>query len=265
MISERRLIGCLTALLALTLPGNTRTPQQTTPPCTAGQIVQTHVSSTVYETPIAVSLYLPACYTADRSINYPVIYLLHGGNADETQWPDLNVQIDSDALIAGGQPPFLVVMPGGEYREAVDYGAFVLHDLIPAIEATYPTQTTRSGRAIGGLSLGGYWALKIAFQHPDLFVAVGGYSPVVARGHPDDPMPFVRHGDVSSVHLLSISLDVGDQDSLKPDTLALAQAIRARGIAVTLSIGQGAHLRRYWRAHTSDYLTFFLQAMAASV
>src|SRR5689334_20052865 len=73
-------------------------------PCKAisGSMAQTTVPSAIYSKPVAVNVYLPPCYTANRASAYPVIYLLHGGSADETQWPDLNVQRAADALIAGG-------------------------------------------------------------------------------------------------------------------------------------------------------------------
>src|SRR5260221_2944219 len=141
----------------------------------SGQIAFTTVPSTVYDKPVAVNIYLPPCYAADQADPYPVIYLLHGGNADETQWPDLNVQIAADNVIRKGRTPFVVVMPGAVYAERIDYGAFVIKDLLPAIESQYRVEGVRDGRAIGGLSLGGYWALKIAFLHPDLFAAIEAY------------------------------------------------------------------------------------------
>jgi enterochelin esterase-like enzyme len=228
----------------------------------SGHIVRTTVSSAIYGKPVSVNIYLPPCYSADRLSLYPVIYLLHGGAADETQWPDLNVQLSANALIGQGAPPFVVIMPGAAYYEKIDYGAFVIKELLPGIESQYRVETLRSRRGIGGLSLGGYWALKIAFLHPDLFAAVGGYSAVVARGYSDDPLPLARQADVQTLRDLSIALDVGNQDSLAYATNELAQALRARGLTVSLTIGQGGHSRAYWRAHTSAYFRFFLNTIA---
>jgi enterochelin esterase-like enzyme len=227
----------------------------------SGRIVPTTVSSAIYGKPVAVNVYLPPCYAADQSSLYPVIYLLHGGAADETQWPDLNVQIAADALIRQGTPPFVVIMPGATYYVSLDYGAFVIKELLPGIESQYRVETSRSGRAIGGLSLGGYWALKIAFLHPDQFAAVGGYSPVVDLGYPDDPLPLARRADAQTLQDLSIALDVGKQDSLAYDTNELAQALRGRGLTVSLTMGQGGHRRDYWRAHTYDYFSFLLDTI----
>src|SRR5260221_4652454 len=143
----------------------------------SGRIVSTVVPSASYGKPVAVNVYLPPCYAADGSSLLPVIYLLHGGSGDEPQWPDLNVRISADALIARGAPPFVVIMPGATYYEGIDYSMFVMKELLPGIESHYRVQTSRSERAIGGLSLGGYWALKIAFLHPDLFDFLGfGFS-----------------------------------------------------------------------------------------
>src|SRR3954463_9050490 len=106
----------------------------------AGQVLKAAVDSAIYRRPIAISVYVPPCY-AHVSDRLPVIYLLHGGNADETQWPDLRVAQAADDLIARGAAPFVVIMPGGDYRAGVDYAAFVLGDLLPEIERQFQVST----------------------------------------------------------------------------------------------------------------------------
>ncbi len=226
---------------------------------TTGQIITLAVPSTAYNQPVTASIYVPPCYDWSPG-KLPIIYLLHGGNADETQWPDLRVRQEADALIAKGAPPFVVVMPGGVYRDNVDYGAFVLKDLLPGIEGRLRVRADGAGRAIGGISLGGYWALKIAFQNPDLFAAVGGHSPVVTRGAADDPSALAR--TAVGLARLQISLDAGILDSLHTSTVQFAATLRARGLAVTFADGVGGHNRPYWRSHTADYLLFYLNALA---
>jgi hypothetical protein len=61
---------------------------------------------------------------------------------------------------------------------------------------------------------------------------------------------------------LQIALDAGDQDSLAYDANKLAGVLRARGVSVSLVIGQGGHARTYWRAHTYNYFSFYLEALA---
>src|SRR5258708_5637836 len=237
---------------------------QQTQPCAAesGSMVLIAVPSAVYNKPVSTNVYVPPCYAADRPALYPVIYLLHGGNADETQWPDLNVQSAADALISQGAAPFVVVMPGATYYESIDYSTFVIKELLPTVESQYHVQAVQSGRVIGGLSLGGYWALKIVFTHPDLFAAVGAYSPIVSRGLPDDPLPLARRIDVKTLQGLNIALDVGDQDSLVYSTNTIAHILRVRGVSVTLTNGHGGAKRPYLRAHTQDYFSFFFQTFS---
>jgi enterochelin esterase-like enzyme len=227
----------------------------------SGRVTTLSLASTVYNRPVAASVYLPPCYNR-RSRPIPVIYLLHGANTDETQWPDVGVQSAADAMIAQGAPPFVVVMPAGPYQNDIDYESFVLKDLIPGIEGRLRVSQEGTGRAIGGISLGGYWALKTAFEHPDLFAAVGGHSPVTIRtGGPNDPATLASNAP--GLERLRITLDVGDMDSLRAATEQLARTLRARGLAVALSVNHGGHNRPYWRLHTAEYLGFYMEALTA--
>ena len=249
------------ALLMLIISGG-YAPRPIGNPCPAvtGEITRLTISSAIYRQAVPVSVYLPPCY-ASLTERLPSIYLLHGGNADETQWPDLRVQAEADALIAAGVQPFVVIMPGGVYRSDVDYASFVLDDLMPALTDRLHLRTDAAGRAIGGLSLGGYWALKLAFQHPDRFAAVGGYSPVVTGR--DTNLIELAHS-AAGLGMLHIALDVGHEDSLAAGTQQLAQALQERGLTAQLTLNPGGHNRPYWRAHTVEYLRFLLAAMTSS-
>jgi len=222
-----------------------------------GQISRVAVSSSNYGQSVPVSVYLPPCYSSSTE-RLPAIVLLHGANADETQWPDLRVQAEADALITQGTAPFVVIMPGGVYRTEVDYAAFVLDELIPTLSDQLHLRTDAAGRAVGGLSLGGYWALKIAFQHPDRFAAVGGYSPVVTGR--DTNLIDLAHS-TAGLEMLHMALDVGRDDPLAAGTQHLAQALQERGLTVQLTFNPGGHNRPYWRTHTAEYLRFLLAAM----
>jgi enterochelin esterase-like enzyme len=176
--------------------------------------------------------------------------LLHGARADHTQWPDLNLAPDADTLIAERRtPPFVVVMPDGDYRQGEDYAAFVLHDLMPYIEATYRVKPDRASRAIGGLSAGGDWALQLALTHPDVFSAVGAHSAVGDQA--------LRLLGAQAQRDLRFYLDVGSADPLRPGMETLAAALKSQGYATIFSIYPGGHDRPYWRSHTTEYLSFY--------
>jgi enterochelin esterase-like enzyme len=139
---------------------------------------------------------------------------------------------------------------------------FVVSELIPWIDRHTPAQADRAYRAIGGISLGGFWALEIAFHHPELFDSVGGHSPVV--GSPGDalsPMSLMA-SHAADLAKLRIWLDVGDQDGLGPGTAQLAAGLKAAGIPVTFHQWPGGHVEPYWEAHTGDYLAFYAASWA---
>src|SRR2546423_2974420 len=107
-----------------------------------------------------------------------VIYVLHGGGGGFKEWTN-----DSD-IARFAESGLILVMPEGNssyYTNAVDppqdrYEDYIIGDLIRDVESKFPVATTRSKRAIIGISMGGFGAVKLALRHPDLFAFVGGMS-----------------------------------------------------------------------------------------
>jgi S-formylglutathione hydrolase FrmB len=135
-----------------------------------------------------VRVLLPTGYDPQR--RYPVLYLLHGGADDYRSWTrPQDGKGDAEAITAG--LPLIVVMPdagqGGWYTDWYNNGAggppkwetFHIGELIPFIDAHYPTIARRGGRAIAGLSMGGFGAMSYASRHPDLFAAASTWSGAV--------------------------------------------------------------------------------------
>ncbi|WP_170135573.1 alpha/beta hydrolase [Nannocystis exedens] len=141
-------------------------------------------SSSAIEQPEArARILLPASYDDGQEDAYPVLFLLHGGTGSYVDW---TADGDADVLAAGLE--LIVVMPegGGKgwytdwfVREADDtprYETFHIHQLVRWIDVNFRTYGTREGRAIAGLSMGGFGALSYAARHPDLFVAAASFS-----------------------------------------------------------------------------------------
>jgi len=130
------------------------------------------------------SIYLPDGYESS-CIEYPVLYLLHGGGDNWKDWL-LKGQAGSiaDKTIATGESiPMVIVMPDGiqnwyanKYDGSFNYEDYFFNELIPHIEKTYRVRTERQYRAISGLSMGGYGSLLYAIKHPDMFTACYGMS-----------------------------------------------------------------------------------------
>jgi Predicted esterase len=141
----------------------------------------------------AVSVYLPPGYAANPQRRYPVVYLLHGFAADHlvfTKGPyqGMNIRSSMDSLIAlGAANEMIVVTPNA--RNAFDgsfyanspvtgnWEDFIARDLVGWVDAHYRTVPNRSGRGIAGHSMGGFGALSVAMDHPEIFSAVYALSP----------------------------------------------------------------------------------------
>ena len=136
----------------------------------------------------------------------PVLYLLHGGFGQASDW---TVSGRAEELTAG--LPLIVVMPDGgtggwysDWRNATPEGSqrwetYHLEELRPFIEARYGTRTDRMGRAIAGLSMGGFGAIHDAARHPDLFGFAASFSGAVDILHPGvsavvSASPFAHQG-----------------------------------------------------------------------
>jgi enterochelin esterase-like enzyme len=133
------------------------------------------------------SLYLPGGYeTSNR--RYPVLYLLHGGGGDHTDWIQLgNMQAITDASVRTGQAePMIIVMPDAgttfylnHIRGAYQYEDFFIKELIPHIDKTYRSRAEKRFRAIAGLSMGGFGSLLYSLHHPELFQSCYAMSAAV--------------------------------------------------------------------------------------
>jgi len=153
------------------------------------RLTQLQLSTPALKAPTGVRVLLPPGYEQSTT-RYPVLYLLHGAFGNDTDWTAVG---DAEAITAG--QPLIVVMPdggkGGWYTDWLNRGAggppewetFHIGELIPWIDDHYRTNASRSGRAIAGLSMGGFGALSYAGRHPDLFSWAGSFSGAVDIAH----------------------------------------------------------------------------------
>lgn len=122
---------------------------------------------------------LPSSIPPDRRL--PVIFLLHGVNGDFRDWSN-NTDVAKYA-----EAGLILVMPQADnsyYMNAASppadrYEDYIVQDLISGFESTFPAANDRAHRAIVGISMGGFGAIKIALRHPDLFTFAGGLSSAV--------------------------------------------------------------------------------------
>jgi S-formylglutathione hydrolase FrmB len=110
---------------------------------------------------------------------FPVLYLLHGLYGDYTDWTKQSKLEDCAKPF-----PLIIVMPdAGDswYTNSATvpgdkFEDYITKDLIPEIDARFRTKPSHSARAIAGLSMGGYGAVKFALKYPQLFTFAGSLS-----------------------------------------------------------------------------------------
>src|SRR5262245_13250460 len=145
------------------------------------------VSTAALQRPVAVRILLPDGYADDRERRYPVLYLFHGPSGRPSDWINFGNAEQTPAGL-----PLIVVLPdagfdgdgGGWFTNWYNGGAggppmwetFHIDQVIPWVDANLRTIPTRAGRAIAGLSQGGFGALSYAARHPDLFTSVASFS-----------------------------------------------------------------------------------------
>jgi S-formylglutathione hydrolase FrmB len=128
----------------------------------------------------AVNILLPDGYHFSGK-RYPVLYLLHGGNAD---FRTFHLQDNIINLTAGRE--LIVVMPDastGWYSNPVstnsgprNWETFHIGQLLPWVEANFRTHAEYNGRAVAGFSMGGFGALKYAAKYYGHFCSVSSHS-----------------------------------------------------------------------------------------
>lgn len=121
---------------------------------------------------------LPANYFSNEE-RCTTLYLLHGYSGNQDDW------VSRTGLIEYMRNyNFIVVTPDGKnswYTNSPDmknrnYEDYIIKELIPAVEKKYKTLSTRHGRAIAGLSMGGYGAAKLALKYPGMFYYAASFS-----------------------------------------------------------------------------------------
>jgi poly-gamma-glutamate synthesis protein (capsule biosynthesis protein) len=259
-------VGLFVAACLLGLQGFSRAQSAT---CNElqGSIQRQGYYSSIAQTDMVYSMYLPPCYE-DTDQVYPVLYLMHGSNSDDHHWLELGLAETLDEQIANRDlPPMIVALPFGNWIanenrfDAVSWENVFLLEFLPEVEANYRVDARSATRAIGGISRGGFWAFGIAFRHPDLFSAVGGHSAFFARRHaPPDHNPLDLALTAEGIESLRVWLDRGVDDFAGPNLDLMHGRLNQRGIEHAYVVQPGEHNNQYWSQHVLEYLQFYGQS-----
>ncbi len=272
----------LIAVLAACSPQNLPVPTPTDPPPTASPTATVIPTITFTPTPTPLTcltqpgrieqgslnefkpvqefrVYLPPCYDEQPDQRYPVLYLLHGQTYNDDQWIRLGATRVLDELIHSGQvQPFIMVFPDDRYwnlEAGSGFGTRLIEAVVPYVDSHYRTLADRDHRAIGGLSRGSGWSLRLGLENWDLFGTIGLHSLAVMQSDlsqvedwlaaiPPDARPH-------------IFMDIGDNDQ----GLAMARQVETmfndEGLTHEWHLYSGAHTETYWSAHVEEYIRWY--------
>jgi enterochelin esterase-like enzyme len=213
-----------------------------------------------------LTVYTPPGYDKETKTRYPVLYLFHGANADETAWHRLGrANLILDNLLASGRArPFLIVMPFGygvspgspapPGKNTELFGKDLREDVIPFVESTYRALADRDHRAVVGLSMGGGQALSIGLNHLELFGHVGGFSSGLG---PATDFAKTYAGAIarpahtnSALRLLWIGC--GTNDGAFAASKSFSEFLTSHTITHTFRATDGAHTWMVWRRYLNE-------------
>ena len=144
-----------------------------------GRVETVRFQSKLLNATLPYNVILPTDYTTARSTRYPVLYLLHGLTGHYSDWVSRTNIADYASAYR-----LIVVMPEGNDGWYTDssispgskYESYILQELIPDVQQRYRTIEARYARAIAGLSMGGYGAIKFGLKSPQTFVFAASMS-----------------------------------------------------------------------------------------
>jgi S-formylglutathione hydrolase FrmB len=276
-----------------TIDGNTSGPSVQPQPngaVTAISIPDTQSKFGSYE----AQVWLPPQYFTNPRQHFPVVYLLHGNPGQPTDWLTSAGGAATFLSVAQSGRPLIIVMAEDLQNNVtgdslcVDTASqgnaetYITQDVIAGIDSKLRTISNAKGRAIGGLSMGGYCALNLGLKHPDLYSTVvdlsgetsslpdllpGGNQALYggadwqAKADANSPDKYISTLDGSKGP--AIYLGVGESD---PVIIAQMDAFypkaKARGFTVEYRKLPGSHEYTYWTAGLKDGLPWAAQQLS---
>jgi S-formylglutathione hydrolase FrmB len=230
-----------------------------------------------------------------------VLYFLHGlGDNEQTLFNTGGWTLLDDLRRQHKMGDFLIVAPEGRrsfYINSADgsvrYSDFFLQEFLPHIESKYRIRPGRAGRAISGISMGGYGALRFAFAHPELFSAASAQSaalitesprmldsasntgaplagvlaPVFGKpiivAHWNENSPFLlAKRNAPALRKMSIYFNCGQDDNygFEKGAAALHEELQKEGVKHEYHAYPGDHSLTYFLSHFAEVMEFHSRA-----
>jgi len=238
-----------------------------------------------YDAPAAgmtrrMTVYTPPGYEKGKEL-YPVLYLLHGMGGDEEAWISLGrtAQIMDNLIASGKARPMIVVMPNGNLAQEAAPGESNLGfykptfqlphtmdgmmeetftDVMNFVEENYRVVQSKYGKAIAGLSMGGFHSLHISRYYPETFNYIGLFSPAIL---PREDASSKVYEDIDGTLQKQMEngyrlywIGIGKQDFLYKNVEEYRAKLDSLNMTYTYVESEGGHTWRNWRVYLSEFV-----------
>jgi S-formylglutathione hydrolase FrmB len=217
----------------------------------------------------------------NTQVRYPVVYLLNGYDGNYAQWtktaPQLAKTADDLKMIFvypdGGKSSWYFDSP---IDSSIRYESYIIKELVPYVDANFPTKANPKSRAITGLSMGGHGGLYLAIRHSDVFGAAGSTSggfdfrpfpkswnlPNILGEYETNQARWYDYTVLRQVELLTnkqlaIIFDCGVDDIFITVNRALHEKLLQLKIDHDYIERSGGHNHAYWRSSIDFQILFF--------
>ncbi|WFR55739.1 alpha/beta hydrolase family protein [Anaerocolumna sp. AGMB13025] len=217
---------------------------------------------------------------------YKTLYLLHGVFGNYTDWVS-----GTNLLRLAEENELAVVMPSGDNMFYVDqpaahnmYGEFIGEELVEITRKMFPLSDKREDTFIGGLSMGGYGAIRNGLKYHNTFGYIAGLSSALiledmdkrtedsfflsSRSYAEscfgdltkllesdkNPNWLVNKLVAEKSDVPEIYLACGQQDTLLPNTVQFYNLLKDLGLKVTYEEGPGGHDWDFWNQYIKKVL-----------
>lgn len=226
-----------------------------------------------------VTIYTPAGYETSKE-KYPVLYLLHGMGGDEEAWIALGrtSQVLDNLIAQGKAKPMIVVMTNGNVAQEAAPGESSLGyskpsmqmdhtmdgkfeetfpDVIKFMESNYRVKAEKSGRAIAGLSMGGYHSLHISRFYPNTFDYVGLFSAAIMSNDKATSEVYKNFDATLETQMKNgyklYWIGIGKADFLYKANEEYRAKLDKMGMKYTYVETEGGHTWTNWRVYLSEF------------
>ena len=230
-----------------------------------------------------LTVYTPAGYETSKA-KYPVLYVLHGIGGDEDAWVTQGraTQILDNLIARGKAKPMIVVFTNGNISQeaaplenSTGYtrptmslpqtmeGTFetAFPEIVKFIDSRYRTIAKKQGRAICGLSMGGFHTLYITLNNPDMFNYSGMFSAAIGTGSEQQATHKEIYENVDAKLKTYFSkkpamlwIGIGKTDFLIQSNNEFRAKLDAAGYPYKYLETDGGHIWRNWRIYLSEFV-----------